>query len=114
MLEKGKMVDFEEPDKGEKEYEEVWRDEVLEKDERVAIVMETEGGRVVRVGGWVQGVLKDKEGFNAERWKDGKRIWGMGKELASDEIWEKEKELVVGDEVEKRGLVWRVVERAVW
>ncbi|KAI5812478.1 hypothetical protein BZA77DRAFT_286322 [Pyronema omphalodes] len=114
VLEKGRMVDFEEPEKGVREYEEVWRDEVLDKDKRVAIVLDTQDGRMVRVGGWVQAVLKSREGFAAGRWKEGEKIWAVGKELILEEIWENEKELVLGEEIEREGVVWKVVERAVW
>ena len=71
------MVDFEAPEEGRKGYEEVWRDEVLSEGERVAVVLETDGGCVVRVGEWCQGILKvggEGEGREVEGWEEG--VWG--------------------------------------
>ncbi|MCJ1352005.1 MAG: hypothetical protein MMC33_001989 [Icmadophila ericetorum] len=81
-------------DGGREEYEELWGDEDAratgteqEQDQegdgkRVCVVLRMEGveedkvsgtvgrkGMIVRVGGWVQGILKEDGGFTVERWK---------------------------------------------
>ncbi|KAF8539666.1 hypothetical protein BDD12DRAFT_736637 [Trichophaea hybrida] len=94
VLERGEMVDFDAPGEGRKVYEEVWRDEVLEGEERMAVVLETEGGCVVRVGGWCQGILKTGGKVVVERWRWGERVFGGedGERVCADEVWEWEGE----------------------
>ena len=112
VLERGEMVDF---DDGQlKPYEEVWRDPELHANERIAIVLETDGGCVVRVGPWCQGILKVDNDTASERWHDRVLVQGGGQELVANSIWELEKELAVGEMLQSGGRTWKVVERSVW
>lgn len=152
VLERGQMVDPDNPALGLRNYEELWRDEVLAAaGQRVSVVLETTGGIVVRVGRWCQGILKKETGGGgreeeggekkeeerggkgggekqkgekkrpgggllAERWCDGERVFAVEEheQVCADEVWERERELAVGQELRVAGTVWRVVQRCSW
>jgi hypothetical protein len=120
VLEVGSMLDFENPEMGERAYEEVWRDEVLAEAEGVAGVLRLEGergdghGLVVRVAGWAQGIVKRDGRTTTERWREGERVWRVGEEVGMPcgRVWDGEME--VGSVVEEAGMRWRVVEWVRW
>jgi hypothetical protein len=116
ILEKGEMVDFDDGKK--KQYEEVWRDEVLAVKERRTVVLESEGeGLVILVGKWCQGLLKRGGVTVVERWREDKLVFrseGFQGRLCPEAAWEHAKELHVGDEVKCGDVVWKVVERSRW
>jgi hypothetical protein len=110
------MVDFDDGKK--KQYEEVWRDEVLAEKDRRTVVLEAEGeGMVILVGKWCQGLLKRGGVTAVERWREDELIFrseGFQGRLCPEETWEREKDLHVGDEVKCGDVVWKVVERSRW
>ncbi|KAK0726538.1 hypothetical protein B0T21DRAFT_336919 [Apiosordaria backusii] len=121
-LEKGRMVN---PGSGEVgEYEEVWEAGGLRR------WGEWRGlrGMVVRLGGYVQGFLRDGEGIRVERWVwDGERgVWerkiriGSGKleggngVIPVEFVTEVGGQMEIGDEVvAEGGRRWRVVEKSL-
>ena len=112
ILEVGEMVDFD--DGKRKVYEELWQDWVLGDDDKIAIALETEGGCVIRIGRWCQGIFKQDGVAVAERWWDGDVVFGDGS-VCAKEVWEKEgKKLSVGQVLEVAGREWKVVERSIW
>jgi hypothetical protein len=76
-LEEGEMLDFD--DGKVKKYEEIWRD--LHIQPTVAVVLDlntaTAAGRVVRVGGYCQGIIKVRGAVTCERWAWNGRVWEM-------------------------------------
>ncbi|KAG0639844.1 hypothetical protein HOY80DRAFT_961217 [Tuber brumale] len=143
ILEKGRMVDDE--DGQVKDYEEVWRN--VDIDEGVALVLECdyEGakGRVVRVGGYCQGMIKVGERTSCERHvRDrGNGKWGRvyrcgdvetpcdlacldrGLLEGGDEVRALgedggratlEKGLSVGNSFKVHGYTWKVTEKSIW
>ncbi|RPA97758.1 hypothetical protein L873DRAFT_1741357 [Choiromyces venosus 120613-1] len=143
ILEKGRMVDDE--DGQMKDYEEVWRK--VDIDEGVVVVLECDDagarGRVVRVGGYCQGLVKVDGKTSCERrvrdtpeskWKTYYRygdvklpgdfacldraLLGGGGEvsvLGQDGEWVTfEKGLNVGDSFKVDGYTWKVTEKSVW
>jgi hypothetical protein len=121
-LEKGSMVN---PDTGRMtDYEEVWRSVKPRRDERGArcVVLETrneEGtvrGRVVRLGQYCQGLLRDGDEISLERWElngEWKKTVAMGpKGLPCGQVVKEEVEWAEGATVQVEGYAWAVVETA--
>ena len=143
-LEKGRMVDDE--DGQVKDYEEVWRK--VDIDEGIAVVLECENdegarGRVVRVGGYCQGMIKVGERTSCERhvrdkgngkWErvyrygdvempcdlaclDHGLLRESGEARGSSEGRDRatlEREVNIGDNFKVSGYTWRVTEKSLW
>lgn len=143
-LEKGRMVDDE--DGQVKDYEEVWRK--VDIDEGIAVVLECENeegarGRVVRVGGYCQGMVKVGERTSCERhvrdkgngkWErvyrygdvempcdlaclDHGLLRESGEAQGSSEGRDRatlEREVNIGDNFKVNGYTWRVTEKSLW
>ncbi|QSZ30100.1 hypothetical protein DSL72_004620 [Monilinia vaccinii-corymbosi] len=124
VLEKGTMVN---PETGEAEdYEELWEDLAVEmmegskNDYFMSWVLKTRGtgeeenGMVIRIGEWIQGVMRKGDDFSVVRWiwnveKEWERVLAIGRDLVLDsKIFEKE--ITVGDSFKVDGGVeWEFV-----
>ena len=139
-FEEGEMVDF---DDGKlKKYEEVWRDLTIKPTVSVVLDLRTDtaSGRVVRVGGYCQGIIKVSGVVTCERWAWNGRVWEMAYrngperlpcEIACTGDYEEIQitetsvevetmgsvvtaNLKLGEKVECGGHEWVVTEESVW
>jgi hypothetical protein len=127
VLEKGAMAN---PDSGEVEdYEELWEDLDIQKvgNEKsyVSWVLSSRGnveekGMVIRIGEWIQGVLRRGEEFSVGRWKweSGKgwqRVLMIGDGLDLNEKLFGEQDIQVGDTFKAdNGLEWECKSVHLW
>lgn len=121
VLEKGSMVN---PATGSvTDYEEVWRSVKPRGSGNGVryVVLETQNepgtmrGRVVRLGQFCQGLLRDGDEITVERWEEGDEGWKktvmMGQRaLACEKAVKEETEWCEGATVEVDGYLWKVVE----
>lgn len=124
-LETGKMVNPLNPAAGEQSYEEGWRDVSLlsqrndgKLEMAVLQLMEDEAGArgmVVRVGQFVQGILRVRDDYALERWAWTKKA-GWKREFRDGSLWLPTGvamdlgTIELGDDLEFRDFPWKVVE----
>lgn len=130
VLEKGTMLN---PETGkEGPYQEMWTDLDIEKavlpreEGYVSWVLQLEGeggkGLVVRIGQWVQGVVRRGEEVSVARWKGGNNGWEKVLEVGrldlgaalGKENEDGQKTWVVGDVFKGKDGEWKCVESLTW
>ncbi|KAM3074987.1 holocytochrome c synthase [Clarireedia jacksonii] len=127
VLEKGAMVN---PESGKiEDYEELWEDLDIQKvgNEKswVSWVLRTrskgeEKGMVIRIGKWIQGVLRSGDEFSVGQWKweSGKgwqRVLSIGSGLDLSEELFGEQDISVGDTFKSdKGLEWECESVHIW